>query len=76
MTIKNSKAKMYSEIEKTHKALIRKATIQGVATGYRALSKLVIDKIENGYSLEQVKKFCENVDKEYESKSKGDGDSV
>jgi len=62
-TISNQKAKAYSEIDKAFKKSVKASLIQGVAQGYRALSKIIIDRIEQGYSLEEIKTFCENVDK-------------
>lgn len=69
-TISNKKAKDYSKITDTFKQCQKSATIQGVAIGYRALSKMIIERINQGYTLEQIKTFCENVDREYKEKSK------
>lgn len=68
VSVKNklSKQQKIEHLLETHKQGVRSATIQGVAQGYRALSKLVVDKINQGYTIEQIKAFCENVDKEYE----------
>lgn len=67
-SVKNrlSKQQKLDNVIEAHKQGVRSATIQGVAQGYRALSKLVVDKINQGYAIEQIKAFCENVDKEYE----------
>ena len=72
VSVKNklSKQQKIEHLLETHKQGVRSATIQGVSQGYRALSKIIVDKIENGYTLEQVKSFCENVDKEYEKVGK------
>lgn len=70
-TISNQKAKNYSKIGESFKQSIKSATIQGVASGYRALAKIITDRIDKGYSIEEIKTFCNNIDKEYKAKSEG-----
>lgn len=56
------------KMEKELKTKFREFTVLGTTQGYLALSKIILNKIEEGYTLEQVKTFCENIANEYGKK--------
>ena len=67
-SIKNSKAKAYNRVEETFKSKLNEFALKGIAQGYIALAKIIMSRIEQGYTLEEIKSFCENVVEQYKEK--------